>query len=131
MARGRNPVRLVVALSVAAVLAVFLLYTSFAGGSTPSLQPSELRGHDGRVVLGGKVKGPVRGNARGQGLRFTLSDVKGSETVAVVYTGAVPDLFRVGREVMLTGQLVNGVFVAERDSLVTKCPSKYSPKRET
>ena len=131
MARGRSPVRLVVALSVAAVLAVFLLYTSFAGGSTPSLQPSELRGHEGRVVLGGKVKGPVSGNARAQGLRFALSDVKGSGTVPVVYTGSVPDLFRVGREVMLTGQVENGVFVAERDSLVTKCPSKYSPKRET
>jgi cytochrome c-type biogenesis protein CcmE len=131
VARGRSPVRLVVALSVAAVLAVFLLYTSFAGGSTPSLQPSELRGHEGRVVLGGKVKGPVSGNARAQGLRFALSDVKGSGTVPVVYTGSVPDLFRVGREVMLTGQVENGVFVAERDSLVTKCPSKYSPKRET
>jgi cytochrome c-type biogenesis protein CcmE len=131
VAHGRSPVRLVVALSVAAVLAVFLLYTSFAGGSTPSLQPSELRGHEGRVVLGGKVKGPVSGNARAQGLRFALSDVKGSGTVPVVYTGSVPDLFRVGREVMLTGQVENGVFVAERDSLVTKCPSKYSPKRET
>ena len=73
----------------------------------------------------------MSGNARGQGLRFTLSDVKGSGTVAVVYTGAVPDLFRVGREVMVTGQVENGVFVAEHDSLVTKCPSKYSPKRET
>ena len=42
MARKRNPARLVVALSVAAVLAVFLLYTSIAGGGTPSLSPSEL-----------------------------------------------------------------------------------------
>ena len=33
---ARVPVRLVLALSVAAVLAVFLLYVSVAGGATPS-----------------------------------------------------------------------------------------------
>lgn len=121
--------RLVVALSIAAVLAVFLVYTSFAGGSTPSLQPSELAGADGPVVLGGKVVGPVRGDARGEGLRFKLRDVKGSETVPVVYKGSVPDLFRVGREVMMDGELRGSVFVAERDSMKTKCPSKYAPKR--
>jgi len=27
------------------------------------------------------------------------------------------------------GKLVDGVFVAEPDSLVTKCPSKYAPKK--
>jgi hypothetical protein len=42
--RKGNPARLVIALSVAAVLAVFLIYTSLAGG-TPSLQPSALPGH--------------------------------------------------------------------------------------
>ena len=127
MARPRNPARLVIALSVAAVLAVFLVYTSFAGGSTPAVQPSQLAGHDGRVELGGVVAGPVRGDARGGGLRFPLRDVKGSESVPVVYTGSVPELFRVGREVMLEGELRNGVFVAEPGSMKTKCPSKYSP----
>ena len=64
MAR-RNPVRLVIALSIAAVLAAFLVYTSFAGGATPSIQPSQLAAHDGRVTLGGKVVGPVTGEAHG------------------------------------------------------------------
>ena len=128
MAR-RNPVRLVIALSIAAVLAAFLVYTSFAGGATPSVQPSQLAAHDGRVTLGGKVVGPVTGEAHGSGLRFTLRDVKGTKTVPVVYTGSVPDLFKVGREVMLKGEVEQGVFVAEKDSLVTKCPSKYSPSK--
>ncbi len=130
MAR-RNPARLVVALSIAAVLAVFLVWASFAGGGTPAVQPSELAQEDGRVQLGGTVVGPVRGDARGDGLRFTLRDVKGSGTVNVVYTGRVPDLFRVGREVMVTGELDGGTFVAERNSLVTKCPSKYSAERDS
>ena len=128
MARGRSLARLVIALSVAGVLAIFRLYASFAGGATPVLQPSELKRHDGRVLLGGTVVGPVRGSARESGLRFRLRDVKGPGTVRVVYTGSVPDPFRVGREVMLHGTLRNGVFVGEKDSLQTKCPSKYEAK---
>ncbi len=127
MARRRNPARLVVALSVAAVLAVFLIFTAFASSGTPSLQPGELSADDGVVQLGGRVVGRVSGDARGGGLRFVLRDVKGSATIPVVYTGSVPDLFRVGREVMLRGEVRGAVFVAERDSMVTKCPSKYSP----
>ena len=127
MARRRNPARLVIALSVAAVLAVFLLYTSFAGGATPSLRPSELADHSGKVSLAGNVIGPVAGDPRGDGMRFRLRDIDGSETVGVVYQGSVPDLFQAGREVYMRGELQNGVFVAEPDSLVTKCPSKYAP----
>ena len=130
MARQRSPARLVVALSVAALLAVFLLYTSIAGGGTPSLRPSELAGRDGRVSLAGKVVGRVRGDAHAAGLRFRLRDIDGRATVPVVYRGSVPDLFRSGRHVFLKGQLRNGVFVGVRDSLVTKCPSKYTPKRD-
>jgi cytochrome c-type biogenesis protein CcmE len=44
----------------------------------------------------------------------------------VTYTGVVPDPFREGREVIVSGELKNGTFVAERDSLVTKCPSKFT-----
>jgi cytochrome c-type biogenesis protein CcmE len=128
VARKRSPARLVIALSVAAVLAVFLLYTSFAGGATPSLRPSQLSGHDETVQLAGKVVGPVDGNAREGGLRFTLRDIDGTATVPVVYTGSVPDLFKVGREVYVKGTLVEGTFVATPDSLVTKCPSKYAPE---
>jgi cytochrome c-type biogenesis protein CcmE len=127
VARRRNPARLVIALSVAAVLAVFLLYTSFAGGATPSLRPSELADHPGKVSLAGNVVGPVGGDPRGDGMRFRLRDIDGSETVAVVYRGSVPDLFQAGRQVYMHGELRNGVFVAEPDSLVTKCPSKYAP----
>jgi cytochrome c-type biogenesis protein CcmE len=122
-------VRLVIALSVAAALAIFLLYTSFAGGATPALRPSELPGHTGKVLLAGRVVGPTRGDAHEGGLRFKLRDVDGTATVPVVYTGTVPDLFRAGRHVYLKGRLRGGVFVGERNSLVTKCPSKYSPER--
>ena len=130
MAKRRIPVRLVVALSVAAVLAVFLLYTSFAGGATQSLRPSQLAGKEGEVQLAGVVAGPVTGDARGGGLRFTLRDFDGPAKIPVVYTGAVPDLFESGRHVFLRGEVRDGVFVGRKDSLVTKCPSKYAPKKD-
>jgi cytochrome c-type biogenesis protein CcmE len=37
----------------------------------------------------------------------------------------VPDPFREGREVIVKGTMRDGLFVAEQDSLVTKCPSKF------
>ena len=88
MARKRNPARLVVALSVAAVLAVFLLYTSIAGGGTPSLSPSELGAQTGVVSLAGRVQPGYKGDAYAGGLRFRLRDIKGgsTKTVTVVYT---------------------------------------------
>jgi cytochrome c-type biogenesis protein CcmE len=129
VARKRNPARLVIALSVAAVLAVFLLYTSIAGGGTPSVAPSELAGKTGVVTLVGKVTA-YSGDSYGDGLRFRLRDRKGpsSTRVTVLYKGSLSDQFRVGREVSVKGELRNGAFVAVKDSLVTKCPSKYSAK---
>jgi cytochrome c-type biogenesis protein CcmE len=121
----------VIALSVAAVLAVFLLYTSIAGGGNPSIAPSELQGRAGEVQLAGLVVGPVVGDAHAGGLRFKLKDIggKAQSTVAVRYTGSVPDLFKVGRHVVINGQLRSGVFVAVPGSMITKCPSKYAPKQ--
>ncbi len=127
MPRRRSPARLVIALSVAATLAVFLLYTSLAGGSTPSLRPSQVASHSGTVSLAGVVLAPVSGDAHEGGLRFRLRDINGTTSVPVLYTGSVPDLFAAGRDVSVRGRLQDGIFVAERNSLVTKCPSKYAP----
>ena len=132
MAGKRSPARLVVALGVAAALAVFLLYTSIAGGTTASLRPSQLPRHaNEEVQLAGLVVGPVTGDPHAGGMRFRLRDIDGKANVAVVYTGSKPDLFRVGRHVYLKGTLEHGTFVGQRDSLVTKCPSKYAPKKNT
>jgi cytochrome c-type biogenesis protein CcmE len=127
VSRRGSPVRLIIALSVAAALSIFLLYTSIAGGTTPSLRPSQLAGHHGKVSLAGQVVGPISGDAHAGGLRFTLRDVKGKATIPVVFHGSVPDLFRKGRDVVAEGKVRDGVFLAT--SLSTKCPSKYQPKK--
>jgi cytochrome c-type biogenesis protein CcmE len=129
VSRKRSPARLVVALSVAALLAVFLLYTSIAGGGTPSVQPSELAAKTGTVHLAGRVVGPVTGDAHDGGLHFRLRDVNGTAVVPVLYTGSVPDLFKEGRDILVKGQLTNGTFVSEPGSIMTKCPSKYTAKK--
>ena len=131
MARRGNPARLVIALSIAGVLAIFLLYTSIAGGGTPSLNPSTLPGHKGRVSLVGIVIGNPTGDGHERALRFRLRDRDGAGTVPVVYRGSVPDLFKPGREIAVQGTLVGGTFMAARDTLVTKCPSKYAPAKKT
>jgi cytochrome c-type biogenesis protein CcmE len=128
VARNSRSVRLVLALSVAAVLAVFLLYVSIAGGRTAQVKPSELGKHTGNVSLVGQVVGPVRGAGYAKdGLRFKVRDINGTATARIVYRGTVPDQFKLGRHIVVDGRYAHGVFVAKRDSLVTKCPSKYAP----
>ncbi len=130
MARRSNPARLVLALSVAAVLAVFLVYVSFAGGGTPAVEPSELKGRAEAVVLSGKVV-PGSVQTMGEVTRFRLRDVEGTATVPVTYAGGLPDQFKADRDLRVNGRLRQGVFVGEPGTMVTKCPSKYAPKQRS
>lgn len=122
----KRTVRLVVALSAAVVLASALIYTSFSAAS-PALSPSQLvrQARPGRSYLltGIVVHGSVR--HVGNTLDFSVADRAGGTAVLVAYTGTVPDPFREGREVIVTVDKRSGKFVGERDSLITKCPSKY------
>jgi cytochrome c-type biogenesis protein CcmE len=128
VARRTSPVRLILALSVACVLALFLVYFAIAGG-TPQVQPSDLSKHTGAVVLTGKV---VAGSIDRNGsdvVRFRLSDRDGSSAVPVVYRDNPPDQFKGGRDISVHGTIRDGVFVGEQGTMVTKCPSKYSASR--
>lgn len=128
----RSPARLVIALSVAAALAVFILYTSIAGAGTPQILPSKVHQYAGQdVTLVGTVvatRGDAHSNA---GMRFVLRDPNGGASVPVVYHGTVPDLYKVGRTVVVNGALQGSRFVAQQGSLSTKCPSKYAPAKKS
>lgn len=124
-ARKRR-IRLVAALSAAVLLAVALVYTSISA-SSEAVSPGELaRAHAGVAYqLTGKVQaGSVR--ATSGGVDFRVRDRSGAASVPVTYRGAVPDPFREGREVIVTVRKEGPTFVGERDSLVTKCPSKFT-----
>jgi cytochrome c-type biogenesis protein CcmE len=123
----KRKIRLVMALSVAVLLAVALIYTSFSA-STQAKEPSQvLSAAPGtKTEMNGKV---VPGSIKqvGEGITFEVMDRKGStETMDVSYQGAIPDPFRGGREIVLTGEYENGTFVGEPESLITKCPSKFT-----
>lgn len=125
----KRKIRLVVALSVAVLLAVALIYTSFSA-ATEAKQPSELIGAapgTNYEMTGKVVKGSVR--HAGNGIAFRVVDREGGgRSLPVTYKGTVPDPFRGGREIVLTGQVQNGTFVGEPETLITKCPSKFTTK---
>lgn len=126
----KRKIRLAVALTAAVLLATALVYTSF-NASTEAREPSDIAGSDsgdtydltGRVVAGTIERTDER-------LNFEISDRDGSDALPVTYTGTVPDPFRDGREVIVTGKLEDGTFVAQHDSLITKCPSKFQEEAE-
>src|ERR1700726_4177464 len=122
----KRTVRLIVALSAAVVLASALIYTSFSAAS-PALSPSQLvrqaQGGRSYQLTGTVVAGSVH---REEGiLDFSVEDRAGGTKIPLAYTGTVPDPFREGREVIVTVQKQGNRYVGERDSLITKCPSKY------
>jgi cytochrome c-type biogenesis protein CcmE len=124
----KRTMRLVAALTAAVLLASALIYTSFSAAD-PALSPSQLvrQAQPGRSYeLTGVVVAHSVSHA-GEVLRFRVADRTGGASVPVSYTGSVPDPFREGREVIVTVQRQPGAsaFVAERNSLITKCPSKY------
>jgi cytochrome c-type biogenesis protein CcmE len=125
-ARKRR-IRLVVALTAALLLASALVYTTFSAGS-PAVTPSRLAASatsgEAYQLTGKVVNGSIRDIPGGK--TFRVRDRNGSTSVPVRYVGAVPDPFADGREVIVKVRKQGDVFVGERDSLVTKCPSKFT-----
>ena len=127
----KRKIRLVVALSVAVLLAVALIYTSFSA-STEAKEPSELAAASpgSSYEMTGKVV-PHSIKHAGNGIAFRVVDRDGQgKPLPVTYQGTVPDPFRGGREIVLTGSVENGTFVGEPETLITKCPSKFTTKSD-
>jgi cytochrome c-type biogenesis protein CcmE len=123
----KRRIRLVVALTTAVLLASALVYTSFSASSeakTPSDLARSAQAGQSYQLTGKVATGSVR--RQGEKLFFRVRDRTGTSSVPVSYTGAVPDPFREGREVIIDVRKRGDIFVGERDSLVTKCPSKFS-----
>jgi cytochrome c-type biogenesis protein CcmE len=126
--RRKRRLRLVVALTAALLLAGALVYTSFSA-SSETRSPSDLlaSAEPGKTYeLTGRVE---PGYVRRQGtLHFRVRDRRGHASVPVDYAGVVPDPFRAGREVIVEVRRDGGRFTGVGDSLVTKCPSKFTKK---
>lgn len=129
----KRKVRLVVALSAAVLLAVALIYTSFSA-STEAREPSEVLAagpSDESYQVAGEVVSESRQAGRGRDFRIANEEGQGKEMRVSYPAGIVPDPYRVGRDVVITGRLNDdGVFVGQKDSLITKCPSKFAAEVE-
>jgi cytochrome c-type biogenesis protein CcmE len=111
------------------VLPALLVVATLQGAMTFFHSPSEVvEKHvapGSRIRLGGLVKPGTL--ARGDNLlvRFEVTD--GNKSIAVTYTGILPDLFREGQGVVTEGALdPSGVFRA--DSVLAKHDETYMPK---
>ena len=128
----KRRIRLVVALTAALLLAGALVYTSFSA-SSPAVQPSRLlaSADTGRSyqLTGKVVDGSIR--KRGDVINFRVRDRNGPASVPVSYRLPVPDPFRDGREIIVDVRKHGHTFVGQRDSLVTKCPSKFTEQKTT
>jgi cytochrome c-type biogenesis protein CcmE len=124
--------RFVIALTCALLLASALIYTSFSA-SSEARTPSQLAAaaKPGRVYeLTGKVQdGSISGD--GTTHSFRVRDRTGHVSIPVSYTGALPDPFRDGREIVVDVRKSGSTFVGQKDTLVTKCPSKFSAEKKT
>lgn len=125
--------RLLTGLGVAMLLCVAMVYTALANGSVqrPIVEVADLQhasatktARTKTVELVGIAAGPIHGKL-GQHVTFMATDPSGKHHVKVDYSGSVPDAFRVGRTIVVSGKLHGSTFHAMRDSLVTKCPSKF------
>jgi cytochrome c-type biogenesis protein CcmE len=117
---------MVVALAAAVVLAAALVWTSFTA-SSQAVSPSGLMAAAAAAGRSYQLTGTVLPGYRREGrtLFFRVRDRAGRGSVAVRYRGEVPDPFRAGREVIVTVRREGSAWVGDRDSLITKCPSKF------
>jgi cytochrome c-type biogenesis protein CcmE len=76
-----------------------------------------------RIRVGGLVEPGSVEAGKGKTVSFRITDVE--NTVPVVYTGILPDLFREGQGVVAEGVLDQGVFVA--DQVLAKHDETYMP----
>lgn len=130
-ARKRR-IRLVVALGAALILSTALIYQSFSASSearTPSQLLASADAGRSYELTGKVVNGSI--HKAGTTYEFRVRDRNGTASVPIRYTGSVADTFRDGREIIVTVKREGGTFVGERDSLVTKCPSKFTDKTST
>jgi cytochrome c-type biogenesis protein CcmE len=128
----KRQIRLTVALTTAVLLAGALMYTSFSA-SSEAVTPSKLIA-GAQPGTSYQLTGKVAENTvkkTGDGMEFRVREREGTASIPIRYTGSVPDPFREGREIIITVRKEGSRFVGERDSLITKCPSKFENKKST
>ncbi len=109
----------------------YLMVTSLTQNSTYFLEVSEALAMDVNKLERARLFGMVgdadlQRDADALGVSFNLQDKEDrSQSIRVRYTGAIPDLFAPGAEVIVEGGINPGNNVFQASTLMTKCASKY------
>jgi cytochrome c-type biogenesis protein CcmE len=122
--------RLLLVLGIVAGVGVasFLVLQGLKSNVMYFVDPSEIAAGkappDKRFRLGGMVeKGSINKTPGTLDVKFLVTDFK--HTVAVKYSGILPDLFREGQGVIAHGKMQGDTFVA--DEILAKHDEKYMP----
>jgi cytochrome c-type biogenesis protein CcmE len=111
-------------LAVAVALILVALQDKIVFFRTPTEIAERLIAPGERVRLGGLVEDGSVVRGEGQDIRFAVTDTANS--VPVVYSGLLPDLFREGQGVVTEGRLdASGIFRA--DTVLAKHDENYMP----
>jgi len=110
--------------------AAVLGYVGFMGVGTYYYNVGEFLAKE--TTLGSqtvRVSGILQPDPVKQGLTwsFTLKDISSGESLPVTYSGAVPDTFKVGQQIVVEGKYDMAKEVFEGTSIIVKCASKYQP----
>jgi len=109
-----------------------LMYSTLSEGTEYYKHVDEVTANPGawhgkRLQLHGFVQGqPLR---KRDSLEYRFDVQSNGQVIRAYYTGIVPDTFKEDAEVVLKGRLENdGIFYVEKDGVMAKCPSKYTPE---
>ncbi len=115
---------IVVGISITVTLAV----TAFRENIMLFFSPTQIMAgeapNDRLIRAGGMVsKGSVERAPDSLLVKFDITDY--AQTIAVQYTGILPDLFREGQGIVATGRMQEGIFIAEE--VLAKHDENYMP----
>jgi cytochrome c-type biogenesis protein CcmE len=111
----------------------YLIYANTQSNAVYDMTVSELKQCASCTSQAVRVEGTVqqgsiqRHNTMQQ-LAFVISD--GKQSLPVVYSGVVPDIFNVGIQVVVEGHY-DGQGAFQAQTLLTKCPSKFTAATPT
>jgi cytochrome c-type biogenesis protein CcmE len=120
----------IIASGVAALgVASILVLNAFQSNLVFFFSPSQVAAKEAPIgksfrIGGLVVEGSVQREDGGTTVRFAVTDT--AETIPVVYTGILPDLFREGKGIVAQGKIsANGIF--EADEVLAKHDENYMP----
>ncbi len=126
--KKQRRIQVIAVTAVALVVATALIGYAMRDGinffRAPSQIIAEPPGPNETFRIGGLVEEGTL--VRGQGETITFSVTDGGASVAVAYTGVLPDLFGEGQGMVGTGRYVDGVF--EASEILARHDETYMPK---